>query len=50
MYSLVLNEQILSKNINITLSYKKYLVDGIHKAMGYFRIQLLLIDNTWRTK
>ena len=34
----------------ITFYYNRFLGDGDHKAMGRFRIQLLLEDNTWSTQ
>ena len=34
---------------NITFYYNRYSIDGNYKAMGRFRIQVLLKDNTWGT-
>ena len=35
---------------NISFYYNKFSGDGDHKAMGRFRIQLILEDNTWSTQ
>ena len=35
---------------NITFSYNRFSGYGDHKAMGRFRVQLLLEDNTWTTQ
>ena len=34
----------------ITFYYNRFSIDGDYKAMGRFRIQLLLEDNTWSTQ
>ena len=35
---------------NITFYHNRFSIDGDYKAMGRFRIQLLLEDNTWSTR